>query len=50
MLGKLESLGKAQLKEKTTKEKNKLVLVINGIDSIENAIAVLQKLQAPTIA
>lgn len=50
MLGKLGSLGKAQLKEKTTKEKHKLVLVINGIDSIENAIAVLQKLQVPTIA
>ena len=50
MLGKLGSLGKAQLKEKTTKEKHKLVLVITEVDSIENAIQLLQKLQAPTVA
>jgi transcription-repair coupling factor (superfamily II helicase) len=50
MLGKLGSLGKAQLKEKTTKEKHKLVLVINDVAAIENAIALLQKLQMPKVA
>ncbi len=48
MLGKLSTLGKAQLKEKNTKEGQKLVLVINDVLSIQSAIILLQKLQQPT--
>jgi hypothetical protein len=50
ILGKLGSLGKAQLKEKNTKEGHKLVLVINDILSIQNTIILLQKLQKPITA
>ncbi len=50
ILGKLGDLGNAQLKEKTAKEKHKLVLVINEVAAIEKAIQLLQKLQAPTVA
>lgn len=50
MLGKLGDLGNAQLKEKTAKEKHKLVLVINEVETIEKAIQLLQKLQAPKVA
>jgi hypothetical protein len=49
-LSKVGSLGKAQIKEKTTKEKHKLVLVISEVKSIENAIQLLKRLQTPTVA
>jgi transcription-repair coupling factor (superfamily II helicase) len=50
LLSKVGSLGKAQIKEKTTKEKHKLVLVISEVKSIENAIQLLKRLQKPTVA
>ncbi|MGB0280202.1 MAG: transcription-repair coupling factor [Flavobacteriaceae bacterium] len=50
MLGKLGTLGKAQLKEKNTKEGHKLVIVINDVLSIQSAIILLQKLQKPITA
>ena len=50
LLSKVGTLGKAQIKEKTTKEKYKLLLVINEVRSIENAIQLLKRLQKPIVA
>ena len=50
MLGKLGTLGKAQLKEKTTKDGPKLVLVIDEVLTIQKAIDLLHKLQKPITA
>ena len=47
ILSKLSTLGEAQLKEKTTKEGEKLVLVIDKVPSIQKAIALLVKLREP---
>jgi transcription-repair coupling factor (superfamily II helicase) len=47
ILSKLSALGEAQLKEKTTKEGEKLVLVIDKVPSIQKAIALLVKLREP---
>ena len=49
MLSKMGSLGKAQLKEKTTKDRRKLVLVIAEVNTIKKAIDLLKKLQQPTV-
>ena len=48
MLGKMGSLGKAQLKEKTTKEGHKLVLVIEQVSSLTKALQLLSKLKQST--
>ncbi len=48
MLRKLGTLGTAQLKEKSTKEGQKLVVVINEISSLTQAITILQSLKKPT--
>ena len=50
MLGKLGALGKAQLKEKSTKEGHKLVVVIDEVLTIKKAISLLEKLQKPITA
>ena len=50
LLSKVGNLGKAQIKEKTSMEKHKLVLVISEVKSLENAIQLLKTLQMPTVA
>ncbi|MGB0254686.1 MAG: transcription-repair coupling factor, partial [Flavobacteriaceae bacterium] len=50
MLRTLGTLGKAQLKEKNTKDGPKLVLVINEVSAVTKAIQLLEKLQQPTTA
>ena len=50
LLSKVGNLGKAQIKEKTSMEKHKLVLVISEVKSLENAIQLLKRLQMPTVA
>ena len=50
MLRKLSMLGKAQLKEKNTKEGPKLVLVVEDVSSIAKAISLLGNLQEPITA
>lgn len=48
MLSKLGTLGTAQLKEKNTKEGQKLVIVIDKVPSLTQAIALLESLKEPT--
>ncbi len=50
LLSKVGNLGKAQIKEKKSMEKHKLVLVISEVKSLENAIQLLKTLQMPTVA
>ncbi len=49
-LSNLSKMGKGQLKEKSTKDGPKLVLVIDQVTSIEKGIALLKKLLKPTTA
>ena len=48
ILSKLGRLGTAQLKEKSTKDGQKLVLVIEEVSSLTQAITLLQSLKKPT--